>query len=35
LFREERFDMFNPNMTNTSRGTFNNCTRQDIKNSKV
>lgn len=35
LFKEERFDMFNPNMTNSSKGVFNNHTRQDIKNSEL
>ena len=35
LFNEERFNMFNPNMTNTSKGVFNNHTRQDIKDSDI
>lgn len=35
LFKEERFDMFNPNITNNSNATFNNHTRQDIKNTKL
>jgi|UniRef100_A0A6C0IK84 hypothetical protein len=34
LFNEQRFDMFNPNVTGLSDGIFNNHTRQDIKNSK-
>ena len=31
LFQDQRFDLFNPNITNTSASTFNNHTRQDIK----
>lgn len=33
LFNKQTFDLFNPNVTGMSNGTFNNHTRQDIKNS--
>jgi len=35
LFQDQNFDRFNPNITNTSNGIFNNHTRQDIKNTSV
>jgi len=31
LFKEERFDSFNPNTENIGSGMFQNCTRQQIK----
>jgi hypothetical protein len=31
LFREEKFDAFNPNPENLSTGLFQNCTRNSIK----
>ena len=32
LFKEERFEAFNPNPENIGKGLFNNCTRQELKN---
>ena len=35
LFKEEKFDKFNPNTENIANELFNNCTRQDIRNLKI
>lgn len=35
LFTQDKLERFNPNVTNSSRGMFNNHTRQDIKNVKL
>jgi hypothetical protein len=31
LFKEEKFDSFNPNTENIGKSVFNNCTRQEIR----
>lgn len=35
LFKQEKFEKFNPNTENIANELFNNCTRQDIRNIKM